>query len=436
MHAALVARPSSCVRQLAQHSRAREIQFTRFLRNDAVTAEEIAAYAAERTAARARRRDVVVVQDTSELSLGGRHAKANGYGPIGKGGALRGLLLHAALAVDARNGGVIGLVEAKVWNRTGGKVKHRRSRTTKQKESQRWLDSTKRAAEVLTEAASVTVVSDRESDIYEHFAFRPQTTHLIVRACQNRRIETDEEQQIDRLFSYVDGLPGQGRLKVNIPAAPGRKARSSELVIRFSPVTLRKPLHGATADLPDAVTLTVVDVREVSTPDGGKPIHWRLLTTHPVTNIADARRIVDLYRMRWIVEEYFHTQKTGGFDIEAADISDPEAMIRFVAAVAVAAVSVMQLVKARDGATGQDLIETFEPADQPILEAVSANLEGKTERLKNAHPKGSLAFAAWVIARLGGWDGYYGKPGPKTMRLGLEAFQRIKFGATLQLPDV
>lgn len=401
-----------------------------------MTASEIAAYAAERTAARAGGRDVVVVQDTSELALGGRGAKANGYGPIGKGGALRGLLLHAALAVDARNGGVIGLIEAKVWNRTGGKARHRRSRTTKQKESQRWLDSTKRAAEVLTEAASVTVVSDRESDIYEHFAFRPQTTHLIVRACQNRRIETDEKQQIDRLFSHVDGLPEAGRLKVKIPAAPGRKARSSELAIRFSPVTLRKPLHGAAANLPDTVGLTVVDVRETSTPEGGKPIRWRLLTTHPVANIAEAGRIVDLYRMRWIVEEYFHTQKTGGFDIEAADISDPEAMIRFAAAVAVAAVSVMQLVKARDGSTGQDLLEAFELVDQPILEAVSANLEGKTARQKNAHPKGSLAFAAWVIARLGGWDGYYGKPGPKTMRLGLEAFQRIKFGATLRIRDV
>ncbi|MDI4239519.1 IS4 family transposase [Bradyrhizobium sp. Arg237L] len=432
MHAALVARPGSCIRQLAQCSRAREIQFTRFLRNDAVTAEEIAAYAAERTAARARGRDVVVVQDTSELSLGGRRAKANGYGPIGKGGALRGLLLHAALAVDASNGGVIGLVDAKVWNRTGGKAKHRRARTTKQKESQRWLDSTRRAAEVLAEAASITVVSDRESDIYAHFAFRPQTTHLIVRACQNRRIE---EEQIDLLFSHIDSLPEAGRLKVNIPAAPGRKARSSELAIRFSRVTLRKPLHG-TADLPDTVTLAVVDVRETSTPEGGKPIHWRLLTTHPVTNIADARRTVDLYRMRWVVEEYFHTQKTGGFDIEAADISDPEAMIRFAAVVAVAAVSVMQLVKARDGTTGQNLLEAFEPADQPILEAVSAKLEGKTERQKNAHPKGSLAFAAWVIARLGGWDGYYGKPGPKTMRLGLEAFQRIKFGTSLALRDV
>jgi hypothetical protein len=436
LHAALVARPGSCIRQLAQRSRARQVQFTRFLRNDAVTAEEIAGYAAERTAARARGRDVVVVQDTSELSLGGRRAKANGYGPIGKGGALRGLLLHAALAVDAGNGGVIGLIDAKVWNRTGGKVKHRRTRQTQQKESQRWLDSTKRAAEVLTEAASITVVSDRESDIYDHFAFRPSTTHLIVRACQNRRIEADEEGQVDLLFSHVDGLPEECRLKVNIPAAPGRKARGGELAIRFARVPLRKPLHGGAADLPDTVTLAVVDVRETSAPAGVKPLHWRLLTTHPVTNITDARRIIGLYRMRWVVEEYFHTQKTGGFDIEAAEISDPEAMIRFAAAVAVAAVSVMQLVKAREGTTGQNLLETFEPTDQSVLEAVSARLEGKTQRQKNTYPKGSLAFAAWVIARLGGWDGYYGKPGPKTMRLGLEAFQRIKFGASLGLPNV
>jgi hypothetical protein len=411
------------------------MQFTRFLRNKAVTAEEMAAHAAERTAARVAGRDIVVVQDTSELVLGGRRAKASGYGPVGRGGALRGLLLHAALAVDASNGGVIGLVDAKVWNRTGGKTKHRRSRRTKEKESQRWLDSSRRAAQVLTEAASITVVSDRESDIYEHLALRPQGAHLIVRACQNRRIEVDEEEQIGLLFAHIDSLPEQGRLEANIPAAPGRKARSSELAVRFSRVTLCKPLHG-TAGLPDTITVTMVDVRETSTPEDGKPIHWRLLTTHPVTNVVETRKIVDLYRMRWVVEEYFHTLKTGGFDIEDADISDPQAMIRFVSAVAVAAISVMQLVKARDGATGQNLLETFEPADQPILEAISIKLQGKTERQKNPHPKGSLAFAAWVIARLGGWDGYYGKPGPKTMRLGLEAFQRIKFGTTLGLSDV
>jgi hypothetical protein len=435
LHAALVARPCSCVRRLAG-TRAREIQFTRFLRNGSVTATEMATHATERTAVRAAGRDVVVIQDTSELALGGRRAKANGYGPVGKGGALRGLLLHAVLAVDAGTGGVLGLVDAKVWNRKGGKVTDRRSRETPHKESQRWLDGTMRAGEVLAAAAQITSVSDRESDIYEHFARRPSNVHLIVRACQNRQIETDDVDQISLLFPHVDSLPEQGRLEVKIPAAPGRKARTTELAIRFSRVVLCKPLHGAAPDLPATIALTTVDVRETSTPQDGKPIHWRLLTTHAVTNLGEARRIVDLYRLRWTIEEFFHTLKTAGFNIEAADIGDPQVMIKFVAAATVAAVTVMQLVKARDGTTGQSLADAFEPADQPILEAVSTQLEGKTARQKNPHPKGSLAFGSWVIGRLGGWTGYYGKPGPQVIRRGLDDFQRIKYGATLRLQDV
>jgi hypothetical protein len=412
------------------------MQFTRFLRNPSVTATEMASCAAERTAARAAGRDVVVIQDTSELALGGRRAKANGYGPVGKGGALRGLLLHAVLAVDAGTGGVIGLVDAKVWNRKGGKVAARRSRATPHKESQRWLDGTMRAGEVLAAAAHITGVSDRESDIYEHFARRPDNVDLIVRACQNRKIETDDGDQINLLFSHVDGLPERGRFEVKIPAAPGRKARTAELAVRFSTVVLRKPLHGAATDLPATVTLTMVDVRETSTPQDGKAIHWRLFTTHAVTNLGEARRIVDLYRMRWAIEEFFHTIKTAGFDIEAADIGEPTVMIKFVAAVTVAAVTVMQLVKARDGKTKQRLADAFEPADRPILEALSAQLEGKTDRQKNPHRKGSLAFASWVIARLGGWTGYYGKPGPRVMREGLDDFQNIKRGTTLRLKNV
>jgi hypothetical protein len=435
LHAALVARPGSCIRRLAG-TRAREIQFTRFLRNGSVTATEMAAHAAERTAARAAGRDVVVIQDTSELALGGRRAKANGYGPVGKGGALRGLLLHAVLAVDAGTGGVLGLVDAKVWNRKGGKVTDRRSRKTSNKESQRWLDGTMRAGEVLAAATHITGVSDRESDIYEHFARRPDNVDLIVRACQNRKIETDDADQVNLLFDHVDSLPEQGRFEVKIPAAPGRKARTTELAVRFSRVVLRKPLHGAAPDLPATIVLTMVDVRETSTPQDGKPIRWRLLTTHAVTNLGEARRIVDLYRMRWTIEEFFHTLKTAGFDIEAADIGDPKVMIKFVAAATVAAVTVMQLVKARDGTTDQGLADAFDPADQPILEALSAQLEGKTARQKNPHLRGSLAFASWVIGRLGGWTGYYGKPGPQIMRQGLDDFQRIKYGTTLRFENV
>lgn len=379
---------------------------------------------------------MVVIQDTSELALGGQRAKKNGYGPVGKGGNLRGLLLHAVLAVDASTGGGLGLVDAKVWNREGGKAKPRRERETSQKESQRWLDGTMRAGEVLAAANSITAVSDRESDIYEHFARRPSNVHLIVRACQNRQIEIDPEDPIGLLFPHVDGLPEQGRVKANIPAAPGRKARVAELAIRFSRVVVCKPLHGAAPDVPATMTLTMVDVRETSEPDDAEPIHWRLLTTHEVTNLGEARRIIDLYRRRWTIEEYFHMLKTAGFNIEAADIGNPPVMIKFVTAAAIAAVTVMQLVKARDGTTGQSLADAFDPADQPILEAVSAQLEGKTAKQKNPHPRGSLAFAAWVIARLGGWTGYYGKPGPQVMRRGLDDFQRIKYGTTLRLQHV
>jgi hypothetical protein len=96
----------------------------------------------------------------------------------------------------------------------------------------------------------------------------------------------------------------------------------------------------------------------------------------------------------------------------------------------------MQLVQARDGTTEQTLAQAFEPSDQPLLEALSAKLEGKTARQKDPHPKGSLGFGAWVIARLGGWTGYYGKPGPRVMREGLNDFQRIKYGSTLALQNV
>ena len=111
-------------------------------------------------------------------------------------------------------------------------------------------------------------------------------------------------------------------------------------------------------------------------------------------------------------------------------------MTNFVAAAAIAAVTIKQLVQARDGNTDQRLGDAFDPHDRPILEAVSTDLEGKTARQRNPHPKGSLAFASWVIARLGGWTGYYGKPGPKVMRIGLAEFNAIKYGTTLGIQNV
>jgi hypothetical protein len=246
----------------------------------------------------------------------------------------------------------------------------------------------------------------------------------------------NENGVVQLLSALAGSLPEQGRFTTLLPAAPGRAAREAELILRYARIELCKPKNGAAADLAKSVPVTLIELHEAIPPAEGKALHWRLLTTHAVESLQQARRIIDFYRKRWLIEEYFHTLKTGGFDIEAAQIEDPAAMTRLVGAVACAAVTVMQLLRARDGKSNQKLQEVFEPDERALLETISPQYEGKTARQKNPHPKDSLAYATWVIARLGGWDGYYGKPGPTTLRRGLQDFYLIKYGATLQLPDV
>jgi Transposase DDE domain len=192
----------------------------------------------------------------------------------------------------------------------------------------------------------------------------------------------------------------------------------------------RPDLRTGAADLPAKLSLALVEAREIEPPEGVAPAHWRLLTTHRVDSFADARWIVGLYRRRWLIEELFRILKTRGFDLERVGIAEGP-FEKLAAAALVAGVSVLQLTRERDGQAGRPLHDVFHADEQAALEAVSATLQGKTAKQKNPHPKGSLAFAAWVCARLGGWTGYYGKPGPVVMLRGLHQFRAIQHGWTL-----
>ena len=68
------------------------------------------------------------------------------------------------------------------------------------------------------------------------------------------------------------------------------------------------------------------------------------------------------------------------------------------------------------------------------LEDLLPEVEGKTALQKNPHPRRSLAWAAWIVAKLGGWDGYPKSkpPGPITFRHGLEHFRSIAYGWALR----
>ena len=190
-------------------------------------------------------------------------------------------------------------------------------------------------------------------------------------------------------------------------------------------------MAGEAASLPPRITLTFVEAREIDPPPGATQAHWRLLTTHAVATLADAKQITRSYRARWTIEQLFRTMKTKGFDIEAVRVAEGGPFENLTAATLIAAIQVLQLVRERDGAAARPLEDVFDPYDQPAMEAICATLEGKTEKQENLHPRGSLAFATWVCARLGGWTGYYGKPGPVVILQGLLRFKAIHHGWNL-----
>ena len=283
------------------------------------------------------------------------------------------------------------------------------------------------------------MVHDRESDIYEVFARVPELspdhpqTHLLVRCHHDRALGGEG----GRLHAQIDAWPQAGRIDFELEARPGRPARSVALALRFGAATLRQPRKGADPRDPPEITINVVEAREIDPPAGQAPVHWRLFTTHAVATANDAAWVVDLYRRRWIIEQLFRTLKSKGLAIEESFIADGEALENLAATALVAAAQVMQCVQAR-GEAGQSIpaSRVFAPDDVPVLEALVKSLEGKTQKQKNPYPPHSLAWAVWVIARLGGWKGYATErpPGPITVLDGLQRYRAIAQGFALARP--
>lgn len=390
------------------------MRITRFLHSPKVTPRKMISAALARTCRLAAGRHVLAIQDTSALRVDEKGI---------------GLSFHPVIAVDANQGTVLGLVDNVFLARHGGERATYKERDFTEKDSQRWLEGAKTASALADAgAACVTVVEDREGDVYECFVFKPANVEKLVRAAQDRALADGTS-----LFSKAESWDEAGGMAVELPAAPGRKARTAELSVKFGTVQIKRPANRkASAGLPKTETVTLVIGREVNPPDGEEPALWFLLTTHQVNDIADARRIIGFYRLRWTIEQLFRTMKTKGFDVEALRQEADGPLENLVTAILIAAVKVMQLVHEREGRAKRPLSDVFDPDDQPALQRICRSLEGKTAKQKNPHVPGSLAYAAWVFARLGGWTGYYGKPGPIVMLKGLTQFHAIKHGWTLR----
>jgi hypothetical protein len=401
----------------------------RFLHNERVSEAALIAAARDHLLSQVHGRRVLVIQDTSEINFS-RHQRSKSRFGRGGNGNDPAFFIHPALAVDGESGVILGLADVQLWERRRPARPDKRARATAEKESRRWLAGAEAAAGLRAAGAtSVTVVADREGDLYPAFARRPDAVELLVRAQTDRALADG-----GHLFAHLDALPIAERFTLDLPAVPGRAARQATMVLRHGPVCLRRPKDRAERDLPENVDLYALDVREIDAPANVDPVHWRLLSSAPIDDNAAAHRAIADYRRRWHIEQLFRTVKSQGLGLEESQVADPAALRKLALIALRAAVVCLQLVHARDGADKRPATATFCANDIHVLEALAPTVDGRTVRLSNPFPPHSLPWAAWIIARLGGWLGARnGKPpGPITMHRGLQSFRAIAHGFRLR----
>jgi hypothetical protein len=297
----------------------------RFLANPKVTLPGVLNGHIRQTHERIRDRGVVrIVHDTSTFRFVGDRG---GLGVL-RGGA-KGFLAHVALAVagdETREPlGVLGVCPyihqdavAHTGMSPGERVKATRAKRRGEKESARWEQMALAVSEDLPADVDALHVMDQEADDYDVLAALDTAgLRYVIRACPTRQT-TDGKlpvkevlaRQAGTLFRTVPLTPRSAQKEVKTRGRhPERTERLATLHVRWGVVTLPRRQYSDTRVA--TVTMHAVHVVEPAPPPGEAAIEWMLFTSEPVHSLAEATVVVDHYRARWLIEEYFKALKTG-----------------------------------------------------------------------------------------------------------------------------
>jgi len=231
----MVACSTICLRRLAQGRWAKQMQFWRFMANERVTVDRLIEGWSDRTRGAAAGRHVLAIQDTSELRFSTTADDRRGLGKVKKGTAY-GVLLHAMIGVDADSGAMLGLVGGQIWTRQGDVETPHAKRPLTEKESARWIATAEAAKQTLAAAAVVTVMADRESDFYAHWARTPgHNVHLLTRLMNDHAVVEG-----GTVRKALARLPVAGRAVVELRERANRGPRNAHLSLRFGSVRLQR----------------------------------------------------------------------------------------------------------------------------------------------------------------------------------------------------
>lgn len=363
---------------------------------------------------------VLAVQDTTTLNYSA-HPATEGIGFIGssKEGAM-GLLVHDTLAINAE-GTPLGLLDVQCWARDKeefGKKHKRHGLPIEKKESYKWIKSFNAAdkAKKVNPETLIVSVGDREADIYELFEHAqkdPNGAKVLVRAERDRALAEEQKHLLEKLHTGQSGW----EYELHVPRKGNIPTRTANMEIRFSEVILKPPLMKS--DLPN-IKIWAILTEEIDAPEGIAPLKWLLLTTVETTTFEEAMERVKWYALRWGIEIYHRTLKSG-CKIEERQLGTADRLEACLAIDMIVAWRVFYLTK-----LGRDVPEVpctvfFEEAEWKAL---------VTFKTKNVIPLNEVPSLRECIRMVGSLGGHLGRkgdgePGTKAIWLGLQRLDDI-----------
>ena len=368
--------------------------------------------------------DFLVVHDSTTLSYR-FDGEREGLGRIQRSNpnSSQVLFAHASLAISADGTRrPLGLAALKTWTRGP-----ERTGT----ESQRWEEQIRVASAALDGRNHAIHLADREADDYDMFHALQRDKHRFVVRCQydRRIIESSGRTNLKEVLVATPAtVEREVLLKRRKPRRtdvlrkiyPARDMRVATLCVSAAAVAVRKPdKRRASSDLSAAsLTVNVVRVWEPNPPADMAAIEWYLYTSEPIDTAQQQLAIVDYYRARWTIEEYFKAIKTG-CDFESRQLQDYEALVNLLATFAPIAYRLLLIRSEAARAPDEPAEHLLPPAHLDVLRA-----KGRT-RLSTAPTARQIYLA---IAALGGHLKHSGNPGWLTLARGYEKLETLAEG--------
>jgi hypothetical protein len=407
----------------------------RFLNNPKVSSDGILAPHFRATRERAAAKGRVLVLHDSTVFLFDGERRRPGLGFI-KGG--QGFVGHVALAASADGTreplGLLGLktIFRDVRGRQRGMTGRERF-SDPLKERLRWVELAGAAEDRLGGVAEAVHVMDREADSFQLLAMMlGRGLRFIVRSTYDRRLAGTTKQRTiktsDVLAEVSDILEREvplsrrgNRLRSGQTKRihPARDVRVARLRARAAPVTLMRESSFRFGELPKTIEVNVVLVWEVDPPIGQAPVQWRLMTTEPVQSPEQLAAVIDAYRARWLIEDYFKALKTG-CQFEKRQLENRTALRNALALLAPVAWRLLLVRSLSREHASASASRALTPIQLKLLRLKSKRV------LLPARPTISQAMLA--IAGFGGHLKRNGPPGWQTLGRGFEALLLMEAG--------